>query len=111
MAVVLGRLMLLPADDESQRGAEPYAKIKLQEIDDALECVLEVAQRLDKRLAKDLRALGIEPDPDDFDHELVNEETAELAHCRNQMEEVFDMLTMIKDISLAENGRSEGILN
>ena len=111
MAVVLGRLVMFPTDEVQERARGPFAKFYLDEIDDYIERVLEVATTLDKRLAKDLRTLGVEPDPDDFDHELVNNDTCELAHCRNLMAEVHDMLTMIKEIALARQARTESGLN
>ena len=110
MALVISRLIMLPGL-QPQSAKEKVGAFVLDEIDEHIERVLEVATLLDERLTRDLRALGIEPDPDNFDNELVTADTCELAHCRNLLEEVHDMLSTFKNVAQAGKIESRNGVN
>lgn len=101
MAVRTGRLVVLAKDEDH---GEDTARIRMQDLDDHIANILDIATTLDAAITLSLRELGA--DPDEPDSDLHNGPMIlEMVHCRNLAEGLYDELQYAKDTALAAISR------
>ncbi len=109
MAVRVGSLFTFVTDMERKGD---YARFYLDDIQHYIDQALEAAFTLDDLVIDKLREHGVEPDPDNYNYETEHgPEILDLVHCRNILEEQYDMLVMIKDLALHRKALEQGKLN